>query len=178
MRSDEELMEAFAAGDERAVGELYARYRGPLRAKAMRTRSPSDADDVVQQTFLRLYQARHTYRAGQPVRPWLHTIANNVRRDADRSRARRRETSAVVVDLLPEHDASFSRMERAEDVALLRRALAALPAPARTVVEAHWLEETRLSELAEREGVAPVNLRVRAHRAMNALRAKMLSDAA
>ena len=69
-------------------------------------------------------------------------------------------------------------LERAEDVALLRPALAALRMPARTVVEAHWLEETRLSDLAEREGVRAVNLRVRAHRAMNALREKMRADAA
>lgn len=172
VKTDEELMAAFAAGDDGAVGELYERYRPALRARAMRTRSASDADDVVQQTFVRLFQARHSYRLGEPVRPWLHAIANNVRRDSDRSRMRRRETT-VPVEAIPENDGAFVQLERAQEVALLREALDSLASPTRAVVVQHWLEEKRLCDLAEHAGLPAVTMRVRAHRAMQALRDRM-----
>src|SRR5580704_18890814 len=61
----------------------------------------ADADDMSQETWLRIHRVRHTYRPGEPLLPWVYAIAHRVRVDHYRKRQRitSRETPA---DKLPE----------------------------------------------------------------------------
>lgn len=171
MRTDEDLMTAYVEGDVRALDVLHTRYRAFLLA-SMRRRlgSPSDAEDVVQQTFLRLHIARATYRTGEPFRPWLLTIAHNVRRDHARTRARHPEHE-LDPELTEGPSDTLRALERAESVSLLRRALQRLTPPLRTTVEMHWLEDRAFDEVARLSGLRQGTVRVRAHRACAQLRA-------
>src|SRR5688572_804819 len=97
MRSDEDLMQAYVAGDEHAFDEIYRRYRPVLLAVMRRhLASRTDVEDLVQLTFLKLHRARASYRSGTPVKRWLFTIARNTRKDHLRSSRRNLECEGDV----------------------------------------------------------------------------------
>lgn len=170
MRTDEELMRAFVAGDVHALDALYRRYRPMLLASLARwSRNGADAEDVLQQTFVRVHRFRHTYRDGEPVRPWVFAIAHNTRRDAGRAASRRPETM-LDADLLASVSDTLGAIEARESVTILRRALATLSPALRTALELHWLEERDFGEVSALTGVREGTLRVRAHRACHVIR--------
>lgn len=75
-----------------AFEELVRRYQGRLLAIFQNVLgSREQAEDLVQEVFLRVFRARHTYVADAKFSTWLFTIANNVAKNAKRSKARRRE---------------------------------------------------------------------------------------
>src|ERR1700686_5720676 len=63
------------------------------------------ADDLLQQTWLRIHRVRHTYRPGEPVLPWIYAIARRVRVDGYR-RMRRITLHQITMEFLPERPAS------------------------------------------------------------------------
>src|SRR5262249_9001117 len=91
-RTDEELMAAYVAGEGAACRELSDRYAQILTGVLRRSLSrPDDARDLVQLTFLHVHRARNDYLPGAPFRPWLFTIALNLKREHFRRGARRHE---------------------------------------------------------------------------------------
>jgi RNA polymerase sigma-70 factor (ECF subfamily) len=162
--TDEELMAAYAAGDERAFDELFRRY-APLLERAMlrRLSNDGDAQDLVQQTFLQLHRARLDFDTARRFRPWLFTIAFNLQRELSRSRARR-PTSPLDVDVA---SPSTGPSAEVEDV---RRALATLPEQTREVITLHWLEGLAFADVAALVGASEGAVKVRAHRGYLALR--------
>jgi RNA polymerase sigma-70 factor (ECF subfamily) len=169
-QSDEQLMAAYGAGDERACAELYRRYSTRLTSFFMRRgKARHEADDLLQQTFLQLHRARTDYRAGELVSPWIFTIARNAGHDHGRRRQRRPETFCDFFDHAapePEADAVIHE-ERAR---ILAQALDALPGPQRALLHDHYFQERSWTELAVHTGALPGTLRVRAHRSCQLLR--------
>lgn len=169
---DAGLMLAYRNGDERAFAELYKLYAPVLsRYFARHGKRPADAEDLTQETFLRLHRAREDFRAGEAVRPWLFTIARNVCHDHGR-RSQRRPEAFCEVDTLQAPVASNEdhELDRAQRTDALTSALSLLPAADRRLVNEHWFDERAFSEIAQREGVRCNTLRVRAHRACLRLR--------
>jgi len=69
MKSDEELMAAYVAGDQAAFEELFRRYAPALlRVIGRQLSSPGEAHDLVQQTFLQLHRARYDFKPGARLR--------------------------------------------------------------------------------------------------------------
>lgn len=170
MRTDEELMQAFASGDATAFGELFQRWAAPLvRVAHRQLGARADAEDIVQQTFLQLHRARRDFKPGMKLRPWLFTIALNLCRDLQRYRGRRHETPVEDVVLVAETPAQSAR-EAAELQAKVRSALGQLSAEQRAVIELHWFEELPFAEIATIVGASAGAVRVRAHRGYEALR--------
>lgn len=173
--SDEELMAAYAEGDQEAFRQLFAR-NAPLLTRVVRGHVSSDEEcrDLVQQTFLQLHRARRDYRKGEALRPWLLTIAYNLCRDRWRSRGHHRE---VPLDEAPPRIQAMATSTTASDLlqerqqaARLRAALAELPADQRQVIEMHWFAEVPLPEVASTLGVSLSAVKVRAHRGYERLR--------
>jgi RNA polymerase sigma factor (sigma-70 family) len=161
-------MERYArAGDRAAFELLYQRYAPRLRGLFRRHLGRDDAaQDLVQQTFLHLHRARRDYRAGAPVRPWIFTIATNVRRDHARRASTRRE---VLLDHGTRDRVQAPDVSSATD-RLVRRALARLPEAQREVVLLHYYEGLTMAEVAQAVGASRSAVKVRAHRAYKALR--------
>jgi len=164
-RSDEELMRAHVDGDPHAFRVIFDRY-GPRLMGMARRRLPSEehAREVVQQTFTQLHAARHDFRQGSKLRPWVFTIAMNLVRGHYR-RVRRRPESELDAERtagpVPEH----GPLEAQERAQRLRQALQALPEGQREVVELHWFQERPFAEVASIVGASEGAVRVRAHRA-------------
>jgi RNA polymerase sigma-70 factor (ECF subfamily) len=117
--------------DERFEAEMLP-HRRPLFGTAYRmTGNPHDAEDLVQETFLRAYRAFDRFGPGSNARAWLTTILQRVRTDAFRRRKRRPETVELTGEgpaTPPPQDALASGRED------LERALSGLPEPFRVAV--------------------------------------------
>ena len=74
-----ELMRAYQSGRFEAFDDLYAAIAPPLRRYLLsQARDAAKSDDLVQETFLQLHRARHTYDPAYPVMPWAMAIARHV----------------------------------------------------------------------------------------------------
>lgn len=170
--SDEALMSRYVRdGDRRAFEELFRRYGARLHGFFLRqVADPIEADDLVQQTFLHFHRARLDFVLGSPVRPWLYTIALNVRRELFRRRARKPETSLDALQHLdPRSDPDTTTpLQR-----VVRRAVAELPELPREVILLHWFEDLSFPEIADLLGASVSAVKVRAHRGYNQLRAAL-----
>ncbi len=169
-RTDEELFRAYLAGDAAAFDALFRRYAPRLlRLFRRAVWRPQDAEELVQETFLRAHRAAADFREGQPLRPWLMTIALNLRREYQRRKARRPE---APLDIDGRRDPAYTPrdLERSEAARRVRRALDALPPNQREVIELHWLAELPFPEVARAVGASLSAVKVRAHRGYKRMR--------
>jgi len=171
LRSDEEIMLAYADGADGEFRLLFKRYSPILfRLLVRQVGRPADAQDLVQQTFLQLHHARRDFRRDTRLRPWILTIALNLARDLLRRRGRRPET-VVDEQALPVSAAIQPTVEGWNDVGKrVRSALSELPHDQRQVIELHWFDELSFNEIASIIGATSGAARVRAHRGYAALR--------
>lgn len=89
--SDEELIERFQKGDIRAFEQIVQRYKDQLLNFVFRfLGNQEQAEDILQETFLRVYRNRHAYRRVAKFSTWIYTIAGNLARTELRKRKRRR----------------------------------------------------------------------------------------
>ena len=176
------LLQRIVARDERAVAELYDRY-GRLVFSVIRRilHNASDAEDVLQETFVRVWSRADSYDAalGSPA-TWLTRIARN--RAVDRLRAQR--TRAAVDGPVPDAldsgeirmtvaDVSHRPNVRAEDISVasaLRGAVARLPEAQRVLIEAAYFEGYTQQELAVRFGLPLGTVKTRIRTGLTALR--------
>src|SRR5580704_9505814 len=85
----EKLMVRYQQGDFSAATTLIDRLSPQLhRFFLVQFTSRIDADDLLQETWLRIHKVRHTYRSGEPVLPWLYAIARHIRVDHYRKSSR------------------------------------------------------------------------------------------
>jgi len=172
---DEELFARYVSGDSAAFEELFTRYAPALtRVMLRQIRSREEASELVQQTFLQLHRARLDFRSGAQVRPWLYTIALNLRRESARRGARRAGIMSPVAEILEQHGAVNAHDPTEGETRLqVRRALAELPEGQRTVISLHWFDGLSFPEVAEVVGVNLSAVKVRAHRGYKALKSNL-----
>jgi RNA polymerase sigma factor (sigma-70 family) len=119
---DAELVALAGDGDVAAYETLVARYQDiAVRAAYLITRDGADAEDVVQEAFVKAYLALPRFRNDAPFRPWILTIVANEARNRARS-ARRRASLALRAAAEPEEAAPSPEaavLEREEQRALL-----------------------------------------------------------
>lgn len=173
------LMAAAQDGDRRAYERLLREIVPFLRGVARRRlRGEADVEDAVQDALLTIHQIRHTYDPARPIRPWLGAIAERRALDRVRSLGRRGAREEELTDLHHETlpgaatNDGESRLQ-ARDV---RAAVADLPPGQRQAIELLKLEELSLAEASSRTGQSVTALKVAAHRAILALRRRIVGD--
>jgi RNA polymerase sigma-70 factor (ECF subfamily) len=162
--TDEELMVQLQAGRESALETLVERWRGPLFGFLQRRASASDADDLFQETWLRVVRARRRFDPRRRFSTWLFQIANNLCRD----RFRRSGAAARGRAALAEAPAAGS-----PDPSLridLARRLSALPERLREVLVLRYYRDLGEGEIAEVLAIPPGTVKSRLHAALRALR--------
>jgi RNA polymerase sigma factor (sigma-70 family) len=153
-RSDEELIEAIAAGDESALGALYDRFGRVAYGVAVRIlRDRALAEDAVQEAFLAVWRSAESYRR-ERAKPatWILTLVHRRAVDLVRREDRRRGDS---LDEAPEAagDAVADQADLREQRTAVQAALLTLPPEQRQALELAYYGGYTQSELAERLGV-------------------------
>lgn len=159
-------MERYQQADPEAPGALIAALSPALlRFFKSQTASREEADDLLQETWLRIHRVRHTYRPGEPVLPWVYAIARRVRVDGYRRR-RRRAAHETAVEQLPEPSRAQSRKALPEFEALV----AILPHSQREVLTLLKVGGLSLEEVASATSSTVGAVKQKAHRAYERLR--------
>ncbi len=176
-RTDEDLIVATAKGDRDAFAALYERLRPAVYRFAVHmTGSASAAEDVAQETFMAVIRDAARYQPGRAsVVAWLLGITrNHARRRADRERATDRLPVDEMAASLWMAAGQHGSVERDQEIARLKEALAALPLSYREAVVLCDLQELSYAEAAVAAGCAVGTVRSRLHRGRALLRDKML----
>ena len=169
-----EILHGGRADQAAAFGRLIEKYQRRLYAAvAGIVLSHEDADDVLQETFLRAFRSLGRYDACQPLYPWLRRIALNValsKRKADLRRA------SVPLDNITEvqgdsgSEDPLQRLEHDELSHRLRAALEALPADQRAVFHLRVHDALSYQEIAQALGIQVGTVMSRLSRAREKLR--------
>ncbi len=177
---DSGLMDRVQGGDEAALGELMERWELPVkRLLARLVQNAAEADDLAQETFVRIWQQREKFRAGAEFRPWMFAIAVNLARNRLRW-GRRRPTVSLeewsegekpeTGGQRPENTVGAEGMERKERAVAVRDAVAALPVELREALVLFEYEELSHNEIATALGCTPKAVETRIYRAREKLR--------
>jgi RNA polymerase sigma-70 factor (ECF subfamily) len=177
------LLAALRAGDELAFQQLVRRHGGRLLAVARRLlRSEEEARDALQEAFVQAWRGLARFEGQARLSTWLHRIVVNAA--LMRLRSRRSRPEEPLEPLLPVFQEDGHTLERyvawsgdPEQLAAsgdvrrrVREAIDRLPASARTVLVLRDLEELDTAEVAARLGVTANAVKIRLHRARQALR--------
>jgi RNA polymerase sigma-70 factor (ECF subfamily) len=166
-RRDELLAIRCQLGERAAFDELIERYAGRLRGFVRRVaNSESEADDLVQDTWLRVLRGMPGLREPARLRSWLFGIAHRVL--IDRLRLRYAEPAHAPIEVLVDEADLQDEHLRQDQV---EHGLAALAPPEREAVVLFYLEQLSLAEMAEVTAVPVGTVKSRLHRARTRLRA-------
>ena len=166
-QSDERLVDLVRAGNDGAFEAIVARYRRGLTRYCSGILPGGRADDAVQQTFLRAYDALRASEGEMNLRPWLYRIAHNQSLNALRDRSLGHEELDESLDGVQRPDQALEGREHLNDV---MAAVAALPERQRDAIVLRELEGRSYDEIAEELGVTDGAVRQLLNRARNTLR--------
>lgn len=165
------LMARYQQGDYAAVTDLIARISPQLhRFFLVWSASRADADDLLQETWLRIHKVRHTYRPGEPALPWFYAIARYVRVDHYRKSVRTTAGERKLEAMSKEAGALGGNLDHFESLETL---LAPLPESQREVIEMLKVEGMSLEEVARATSSSVGSVKQKAHRAYTKLRETM-----
>ena len=156
-----------AAGDLGAFERLYHAHAGRVRALVRRMLSTADADEVVQDVFVRAWSRLASFRGEAAFGTWLHRVAINVclahRQSEGTARRRFLDDDAVLSEAMA--------VRRTPELAMdIDTALARLPAGMRRILVLHDIEGYTHEEIAAQFGIAAGTSKSQLHRARLALR--------
>lgn len=179
--TDANLLRLIVLRDEGALAALYDRHSRLTFSVAMRIlRSHADAEEVLQETFVRVWSRAHTYEStlGSPA-SWLSRIARNCAIDRLRARKTRQIVDAQPPEgeMLPAEPSTAITPEvlfaDQRISASVRGALSALPGPQRMLIEAAFFEGFTHQELSHRYGLPLGTVKARIRTGLLALRSQL-----
>ncbi len=181
--TDEELIARFQGGDEQAYVELVNRYRDRLMTFVYRfVNDFEQAQDIVQDTLLKVYTHRHFYKEIAKFSTWIYTIAGNLAKTELRKRKRRKVTNLSQMSRedkvyeIPSNDTDTGdRIQGQFAEQQLQKAIQSLPLHFRTVVILRDLQELSYEEISNIVDVPLGTVKSRINRARLQLQ-KALKD--
>ncbi|MDX3189825.1 sigma-70 family RNA polymerase sigma factor [Streptomyces sp. MN03-5084-2B] len=165
---DDEVVARIRGGDPASYGTLVDRYTALAHRTAYLLGAGHEAEDVVQEAFVKAFRALPSFRGGASFRAWLLRIVANETHNLVRSRRRRTATELRAASLEPVRDGDPA-VRAMPDTALLA-AVRALPEKNRAVVICRYFLDLTEGETAEVLGCPRGSVKSRAHRAFARLR--------
>lgn len=170
--TDEDLVRRAQQDDERAFGELVTRYESKVYSLAMKMlRNPEDAEDVLQETFLRAYRGIKSFKGNSTFSTWIYRITAN----SALMRLRKKQLPQVSIEDSDERDAPISIADWApgpveqllnqEMQRVMDEAIEALPPEFRQVFILRDVEEMSNADVAEILDLSVAAVKSRLHRA-------------
>ena len=171
----ESLFERYQEADAQATAELIRRLSPDLlRFFLAQEKTRAEAEDLLQNSWLRIHKARHTYRIGAPVLPWVFAIAKHVRVDGYRKR-RRIQQFEIATDSFPENSSTPSPAQA--EVPTFEALIADLPDSQREVLTMLKVNGLSLEEIARATCSSVGAVKMKASRAYAKLRTLWLNSA-
>jgi len=170
--TDEQLVRKSQQGDERAFGELVNRYESKVYSLALKMlRNADDAEDVLQDTFLRAYRGIKAFQGNSTFSTWIYRITAN----SALMRLRKKQLPTVSIDDADEREAPINIADWApspveqlltkETQQAMNEAIEALPPEFRQVFVLRDVEELSNSEVADILDLSVAAVKSRLHRA-------------
>jgi RNA polymerase sigma-70 factor (ECF subfamily) len=170
--TDEELVRRAQAEDSRAFGELVTRYESKVYSLALRmVRNPEDAEDVLQDTFLRAYRGIKSFQGHSTFSTWIYRITAN----SALMRLRKRQLPTISIEDSDERETPINIADWApgpveqllsqETQQAMSEAIDALPPEFRQVFVLRDIEEMSNAEVAEILDISIAAVKSRLHRA-------------
>jgi len=184
---DLDLLHALQRGDDAAINPLIDRWEARLFAFAWRsTHNTADAQDLVAETFARLYQQCSRLRADSNLSAWLYTTLANLCRNRNRWRHRHPtvsmdavgpEGSPLVATSASETPPIPESVEHKESAAVVAAALDQLPEDLRLTVMLYYFEKLSYREIGQVTGCSERGVETRLYRARRQLRENLITHA-
>jgi len=171
--SDEQLMEEIRDGNARAFQILYERHHKAVFNFLLRhTGNQPIAEELLQETFLRVYLARDRYHPTATLRTWLFTIARNLSLDLLRQKRpdREQQVPELLEGLADPAPTAVQKIEGEELAQRLTQAIACLPSSQREVLLLSRFGGLTHEEIAAVTETSPGAVRVNLHRALGHLK--------
>ena len=154
--SDEELIRRFQAGDETAFEEIVNRYKNRLMNFAYRfVLDREEAEDIVQDTFLKVYQNRYAYKEIAKFSTWIYTITANLAKTILRKRRNRKlfffsrlGPEDKDMDFPSNEPDTQSKIEGKFDEQTIQKAIIKLPEHFRTAIILRDIQELSYEEIS------------------------------
>ena len=150
--TDEDLVIAMTNGNQAAFEAFVHRYHAPLLGYLERMlRDRKKAEDVVQETFLKLINQLKTKKTPEKIKPWLYQVATNQCRDYWKSAGYKSEKQ--ILDFIPDHPnqepSVVELFERQESRIEFLKMLDTLSETQREIVYLRFYQELKYQEIAE-----------------------------
>ena len=175
------LVERLRRGDPDAFDAVYAAFNTRLFTFLVRLSRRRDvAEDLLEETWLRLVKHARRLAADTRLGPWLFTVARNLHVSYIRSRMLEDSAAASLIGLWPfslDRSSPFEAVAASEFERRIERALAAMPAASREVLLLVAVAGMDHSDAADICGITPEALRQRLHRAREMLSKALERDA-
>jgi RNA polymerase sigma-70 factor (ECF subfamily) len=176
--SDEELIAELQRDDDAAFDILVDRYKDPLKNFVYRfVGDPDEAHDIVQETLIRVYRSRNSYKPGAKFSTWIYTIATNLAKS--HLRRRKLRTLLMVTRTRDEPDPVFEGADEAPgpDVEIdstmkeeqIQKALGTLPVRFREVIVFRDIQEMSYEEIVAITGLPMGTVKSRINRGRSML---------
>lgn len=184
---DSRLMRELQEGHDGALSELMSRWQAPLGSFVFRyMQSSADTSEVVQETFVRVYQSRARYRPTARFSTWLFTIAVNLCRN--RARWRKRHPTVPLEFTYSDREGALSELEKRADenaptahlllekqerAGVVRAAIGELPHDLKTALLLFQFEHLSHQDIARVAGCSVKAVETRIYRARQQLKKKL-----
>ena len=184
--SDEELMRRLQGGEEAALASLMERWEMPVKRFIFRLLgNVTEAEDLAQEVFCRIFTKRTHYRPGAKFSTWCYAIAANLAKNRVRWWQRHPvhsidawiEAGGEIADETRAGASAAQAALRQEQILAVQQAVAALPLDLRTALILFEYEEQTTAEIAEALDCTPKAVENRLYRARQLLKRTLFSTA-
>ncbi|MGN7386315.1 RNA polymerase sigma factor [Sporosarcina sp. SAFN-015] len=171
MEQEQLWVQQVLAGDKQAYAHIINKYKNQLYATILRmTKNPQDAQDFVQDAFIKVYRNLDKYDASGSFSGWIYRVAIN--HCMDEFRKKRYSMTQIVIDeervVEPNHpELVFLKKEKSRQ---LERLIATLPEDERLIILLRYVNEISYEEIGEVMEVPTSTVRNKLHRAKKKMR--------
>lgn len=169
MEEEQQWIQEVLAGNKQAYAHIINKYKNPLYGTILRmTRNPHDAQDLVQEAFIKTYEQLDKYKATGSFSSWFYRVALN--HCMDQFRKKRLKQNEIDDEQIQDHrhpEVIFLKQEKSRQ---LERLIAALPSDERMIILLRYGQELSYQEISEVLDLSLSNVRNKLHRAKKKMR--------
>lgn len=171
--SDQHLIKRLKEGDKQAFKLLIDEYKHMVYTLALRVvQSEEDAEEVAQDTFLKVYQSIGSFKGDAKLSTWLYKIAYHRSLDYVKKNKRKPQTSPLEWNAhanFPEAEKTWDHLELQERQEVIKKALAQLPGEDGAILSLFYFESQSLKEISRILKLSVSTVKVRLHRSRKRL---------